>query len=222
MQLSFPIKLSELVSLICDFIYDVRYHVKTCGNLRGANFRSKLNFDYEPSHYSQLYRLFSKYPFDDKSHFIDFGCGKGRTLVVAMKLGCKYVTGVEINSTLCDIAAHNINVVKARDKLLCNSHVVNCDAREFEVDERTNYFFFFNPFHMKVFHYVLKAIQKSVIESPREVILIFLGPRESTIKVINDFDFFTLVESNKKRDYVVYSATRNHHQIKEERRYNAE
>ncbi len=75
---------------------------------------------------------------------------------------------------------------------------------------------------MKVFHYVLKAIQKSVIESPREVILIFLGPRESTIKVINDFDFFTLVESNKKRDYVVYSATRNHHQIKEERRYNAE
>ena len=40
--------------------------------------------------------------------FIDLGCGKGRTLLVAAKLGFRRVIGVEIGSELADIARTNL------------------------------------------------------------------------------------------------------------------
>ena len=43
---------------------------------------------------------------------IDFGCGKGRALVVAAEYGFKQITGIDFAKTLCEEAEKNISLVR--------------------------------------------------------------------------------------------------------------
>ena len=45
----------------------------------------------------------------DQYSFIDLGCGKGRTLLVAVQLPFKEVIGVELSPLHCEVAETNIN-----------------------------------------------------------------------------------------------------------------
>jgi SAM-dependent methyltransferase len=59
--------------------------------------------------------------------FVDLGCGKGRTLLVASRLTFRRIVGVEFAEELVAIARRNLRTVDARNAL-----VVHADAADFE------------------------------------------------------------------------------------------
>lgn len=185
-----------------DLWYDYFYNVKTVGAVHYKNNRI-IDYDYEPSPYSDLKKIFSSFTFNLNSHLLDYGCGKGRVLIMAVAFGCHKVTGIDFNNTMCDKAKANIKQCRF---LNCEESVsiVNQDAIQYLIDPTVNYFFFFNPFHMKVFIYVLKNIQKSVEQSPRDIQLIFYRPQKSTIWQVERMGCFNLKKTIKEPYCLIY------------------
>jgi len=66
------------------------------------------NYDYEPSPYSELIKVFTEFPFANNNHLLDYGCGKSRVLITAALFDCARVTGVEINRDMYRIAESSI------------------------------------------------------------------------------------------------------------------
>lgn len=191
-----------------DYWYDRQYHVKTCGVVRFKNSRI-INFDYEPAPYFDLQKIFTEFSFLKDSHLIDYGCGKGRVLLMAALYGCPRVTGIDLNSDLCRIAESNVASLRTHKGMNTDIRVMEQDAIQYKIDPSINYFFFFNPFHLKVFIYVLKNIQNSVLQSPRNIWLIFLKPQRSTIWQVEKMRFFTLQTIMEKPRCLVYSYSPN-------------
>jgi len=65
---------------------------------------------YEATPVSFFHSAVSKLALDyPKTVFIDFGSGKGRTLLLACKYPFHSIIGIEISPALCEIATDNIN-----------------------------------------------------------------------------------------------------------------
>ena len=80
-----------------------------------------------------------------EGHFLDLGCGKGRTLVVAAYYGFKKVTGVDFSKAFCEEARELADTVKStyRD---CEFFVQHQDAFYYEIPDDVNVIYLFNPF----------------------------------------------------------------------------
>ncbi|MCL2592689.1 MAG: class I SAM-dependent methyltransferase [Defluviitaleaceae bacterium] len=188
---------------LIDLIYDYKYGIETC---REQEFdRRMINFGYKPTPYRNLRKIFRKYKFTENNHLIDYGCGKGRVLFMAALNGCKKATGIEINSDMYDIAIDNVKSFNDKHKIMDNRiQIINADAMKYQLENSADTFFFFNPFHMKVFIYVLNIIKNSVISYPRSVKIFLINPKESVIWTIERMQFFTSKEESKTDNYSIY------------------
>jgi SAM-dependent methyltransferase len=86
--------------------------------------------------------------------FVDLGCGKGRTLLVAAALGFRQVTGVEFARELVQIAARNIERAGA-----VQARVLHADAAEFEFPPGDTVLYLYNPFSAEVLRQVLDRLR---------------------------------------------------------------
>lgn len=91
--------------------------------------------------------------------FIDLGCGKGRTLLVASKLGFEEIVGVEFAKELGQIARSNLAKMQVR-----NATVIHADAAEYKFPHRNIVIYLFNPFQEPVMQKVISNLQKSSCE----------------------------------------------------------
>jgi SAM-dependent methyltransferase len=145
-----------------------------------------------------LRRLNIRYP--DFS-FIDFGSGKGRTLLVASELPFKQVIGVEFGEELHLQAERNIQRYGARAAGQVNA--VHADATQFALPDDDLVLYFFNPFNEPVLSEVLANINASLQARPRKVILVYLYlPNEAWLQKL---DGFRLRE--QWRNYLIYEYT---------------
>ena len=113
---------------------------------------------YQGANYFLLENLFSYLQSKNANkNIIDFGCGKGRVLVVAACYGFDKITGIEFARELCDIARKNIIPlqVKFPEKIF---NVIHINAVDYVIEDDTNVFFFFNPFDETVMLAVVKNI----------------------------------------------------------------
>lgn len=190
----------ESIDNLIDKYYDKQLHIETC-KVEDTN-NGVLFYQYEPSHYRILAHIFKKYSFKEQDCFVDIGCGKGRTLIFAAEYGCRNIVGVEINKKIFEVLRDNTNSYKNKKKAAIS--IYNINALDMVIDRRMNVFFFFNPFHIKIFVYIIKSIIKSYRECPRKILLIFVYPVESTIKYIERTGEFRLIEKNIKSHYCIY------------------
>jgi SAM-dependent methyltransferase len=104
--------------------------------------------------------------------FIDVGCGKGLTLLVASRYRFQKVMGVEFSRTLHGIAETNLK--KYRGARLCrNSEVLLLDAAEFQFPPGPLLIYFFNPFKKPVMERVLSNLAGSLGADARDVTVVF-------------------------------------------------
>lgn len=123
---------------------------------------------YVPTPYGTLRRMFDALPADLSAYsFVDFGSGRGRTLVVAAGRGFKQVIGVEFVEAFHASAERNITAAGVRGR----AKSVLMDARDFRIPTDPCVLFFFNPFGRDVMEVVARAITKSCREAPRPVIV---------------------------------------------------
>jgi SAM-dependent methyltransferase len=73
--------------------------------------------------------------------FVDLGCGKGRSLLIAARMGFRRAIGVEFASELAATARKNIQIAG-----ISNASVIDADAAEFSLPEGHLIVFLFNPF----------------------------------------------------------------------------
>jgi SAM-dependent methyltransferase len=100
--------------------------------------------------------------------FIDLGCGKGRTLLIASKLGFKHVIGVEFARELVETA--RTNLAKMR---ISNATVVHADAAEFSFPDDELVVYLFNPFTEEVMRKVAANLRE---RAAKKLYVIYTNP----------------------------------------------
>ena len=142
---------------------------------------------YQPSPVYSLRRLLRRLRIDYPAFsFIDFGSGKGRTLLIAGELPFKKVIGVEFSRELHVLAERNIERYPRRGAGTVQA--VHADASQFEPPPDNLVLYFFNPFNHPVLSQVLANINASLKAQPRKVILIYLFlPNEDWLTVLDGF-----------------------------------
>jgi SAM-dependent methyltransferase len=103
---------------------------------------------------------------------IDLGCGKGGALIALRKAGFNRIYGVEISEKLCNIAKSNLLKFKIDDVTVYHS-----DIMDFNMYHYFEIFYMYNPFPAEILRHVISKIEQSLLEKPRQVIIIYMNPK---------------------------------------------
>lgn len=118
--------------------------------------------------------------------FVDFGSGKGRTLLIAGELPFRRVIGVEFSEELHCKAEQNI--ARYRRRNAGEVTAVHADATRFDLPPGDLVLYFFNPFAHAVLQQVLANIDAALRAQPRKVILVYLYlPDEAWLAPLHGF-----------------------------------
>jgi hypothetical protein len=162
-------------------IFDWRHHIKTCGDMslselsvQGGN--AQHGTGYQPTHPKFVFEILVNLKINYRDYlFIDLGSGKGRTLFVASEFPFQKIIGVEFAEELHRVACKNARDYRSRTRKCMNIECVHLDAAEFVIPAIPTVFFLFNPFRPPVLIPVLRGLDRSLRNSPRDVLLIYVG-----------------------------------------------
>jgi SAM-dependent methyltransferase len=179
---------NKFIAAVYDRQFDARYQLETAAEaelggltIKGAN--REHGRHYQGARVLVLRRLFRMLRSDvpPETVFVDFGCGKGRVLLIAMEFGFKEVKGVEFARELCAIANHNIAHYKSKRGLTTPCNAIEADATTYPIDPCENVFFMYNPFDETILAKVADNIAASGRAHPRKITVIYLNPRCSEV-----------------------------------------
>jgi len=103
---------------------------------------------------------------------IDFGCGKGRVVLMAARYPFKRVIGVDVSGALISIARRN--VARNADRLRCKDiALIQADAADYEVPDDVTIAYFYKPFTGETFAKVVDQLLASLERRPRRLQVIF-------------------------------------------------
>lgn len=192
--------------------YDKMFGINTRG-LRNWS-KSKLYNRTESTPYLALSSLAKKYKMSPKDGLVDFGCGKGR---VAIYLHDKYkipVTGIELNEITYNEAVENVESYRNKYDTNCKVHIEMQFAEDYQIKTHENKFFFFNPFHVRIFKKVVNNIIKDAEENNKEVEIILYYPLGPYKKFLENETSFKLSQKIKaqgaigfREKFLVYKFT---------------
>ncbi|HUO15596.1 MAG TPA: class I SAM-dependent methyltransferase, partial [Verrucomicrobiae bacterium] len=106
-------------------------------------------------------------------NFVDLGCGKGRALVLAARMGFARVVGVEFSPELCTIARKNLTCAGA------GADVVEGDASRYEFPDANLLIYMYNPFAEPVLDSVCDNLIHWRRKHAKEGYIAYLNPRHS-------------------------------------------
>jgi SAM-dependent methyltransferase len=174
----------KLSMVMADHLFDLRYRVNTCGwaRLHGLTIASENKgngYSYEPAKVVLIRKLLGIVrPFvPSDSVLVDFGCGKGRVLLVASEFGFKGARGIEFASELCKVARQNVAAFRRQTSIGTELSVIEADASNYRISEDEYVFFMFNPFDETVLSPVMDHIEASLQRYPRRVFIIYQNPK---------------------------------------------
>jgi SAM-dependent methyltransferase len=169
-----------VVSDLLDKHFDRKYGVETRGQIRsemlavvGTHGRGAADFLSTPVR--TILRTLECLPKDVSDFtFVDFGCGKGRALLLAQTRNFRRVIGVEHAPALVEIAERNIS--SWRGKRECRDVQALCaDAATFPIPAEPCVLYFFAPFDWPVLEAVIANIGASLKARPRPMLAIYVA-----------------------------------------------
>ncbi len=109
----------SVTSVIGDYFFDLIYGTDTAGwvtvdALDITDEDKKHSVRYQPTRVRHVRKLLSELSLPPGRVFVDFGCGKGRVLMVASCYPFQRIVGVEISGRLCDVARRNVLIYQKR------------------------------------------------------------------------------------------------------------
>ncbi len=175
--------------------FDRKFGVDTSGVVRLADLTcSSANKDsgiwYEPTPLRTLKRVFSLLGPDARDlTFIDFGSGKGRTLLFASHLNFRRIIGVEFARELHEVAEENIRVYRSRQQKCFDIRSICSDAADFVLPDENCVLYFFHPFRADVMERVLSNVQTWYERRPRQLLALYYHPAPECQQAIDNFGF---------------------------------
>jgi SAM-dependent methyltransferase len=121
--------------------------------------------------------------------FLDYGCGKGRAVVLAATHPFRKVMGVELSADLCERARDNLK--RAGKKLRCKDvEIVNADAAHYRIPAEVSVIFLWNSFFGQVLIQAIEQVRLSLAASPRRLRLINASPHGER-DVLQEYSWLT-------------------------------
>ena len=165
---------------------------------------------YDPTRARPFAKLLRTLALPTDGGFVDFGCGKGRVLMLAADYGFRELTGVDFAASLCEQARANLATCRSRIGVDLRVAIYHLDAVDFAIEDEQSVFYFFNPFDATVMGEVMKNISESYAKKRRKLWIIYHNPvwREvldssPIVTRSQDFSFsgskFVVYESNDDR-----------------------
>ena len=184
--------------------FDVRYGVDTSGveqlwkfTIRSAN--ARFGSRYQPTSEQELTDAVNCLNEAPRTLiFIDLGCGKGRTLLVASKLGFNQVIGVEFARELVQIARANL----ARMGVV-NASVIHGDAAEFQFPDDDFVLYLYNPFSQEVMRRVIANLRRS---RAKRIFVMYFDPQ--CAGVLDSSGFLNRFGCPQGRNIPIWTAAR--------------
>jgi SAM-dependent methyltransferase len=170
-----------LALYVADATFDVSHGVRTISEVTlrrlDVDDHSKQQaHGYRPVRAASFQAALRSFKVPTDGVFVDFGCGKGRALILALDHGFRGVVGVELSAALCDVARRNLAVYRARSGNGASARVVQGDAGRYAVGADDRVFFFYDPFGPDVMRQVVDNIERSYHAQPRPLHLLYTHP----------------------------------------------
>jgi len=124
---------------------------------------------------------------NENKNFTDFGCGKGRAMVVAAHYGFNNITGIDFAKALCLLAEKNIQNTRTLFPLT-KFNIICDDVVNYRIQKDQTVFFFFNPFDEVVMLKVVKNILSSLKEKERKIYIMYANPVHKEIFLSAGFE----------------------------------
>ena len=198
--------------------YEKLLNINTSGN-ENWNKTSPHNHPYQPTLYEALDTFFEKYDLDEDDHIVDFGSGKGRIVFYINHFFRCYATGVEMNEIYYNESLLNKSKYIQKHKKMEDKVNFYCNlSQNYNVEEKDNKFYFFNPFSVQIFMKVIENILKSFEKNPRDMDLIIYYPSDEYIQFLeyrtpfmleNEIMLEELYKNDDKEKFVIYSLKTN-------------
>lgn len=208
-QKGFRTTWQNAISILGDRWFEFRYRVRTEERIKIEDMQvesesRRCGEGYAATRAVPFRKLMAQLDLPPSSVLVDFGCGRGKVLLLALEYGFPKVVGVEYSEPLCKDSCSNLNAFKMRTGKGFTSEVFCADASLYKVRSDENVFFFFNPFDRQILEKVLENIHRSQEESPRDIWLIYNNPISG--KIGNSFRNMRLVKeySYGSSKFVVY------------------
>lgn len=134
---------------------------------------------YSPTPVGQFRRILRELPVSTPSDFtfLDLGCGKGRTLLLAAEKGFGRVVGVEFDPGLAETARRNTETCNLGTGATTGAVEVVCgDAARYEFPLEPTVVFLFNPFGEDTLRAVVDRIEESLTLWPRPFVVAYFNP----------------------------------------------
>jgi SAM-dependent methyltransferase len=177
--------LRTLVGAAVDRMYDRRHNMDTTGCIAVSD----LDVEGESKNFSQVYAptpeksfrvMLNAIPLDLSDFtFIDYGCGKGRTLMIGAEHPFQKIIGIEHSGELARIASSNVAAYRSAHDNCPDIEVLHLDASDFEPPPGPCLFYFYSPFHGKVLQRVVDNIRRSYQLSPRPMVILYSEDRNT-------------------------------------------
>lgn len=104
--------------------------------------------------------------------FVDYGSGKGRTLLIASELPFRQIIGVEFSPELNRIASRNLRLYRGKKQRCRDIKTLCCDAVDFELPDEDLVLYFWTPFRAPVVKKVTTLVNASFGRHPRRLVVI--------------------------------------------------
>jgi SAM-dependent methyltransferase len=212
--------LGRVLSVLQERIFDLRYGTDTVSfaDLKSLTIDGEHAAEgtpYQPTRLRLVRQVLSALVPAPGGAFVDFGCGKGRVLLLAADYGFRRVTGVEFAKELCEIARDNVARYRRKTGIQTDIRIVEGDAVEYEVQDDENVFFLSNPFSAALVEKVAKNIARSLTSKGRRGLIIYNNPLWS--EAIEQRGFSPFLDFNA-RECLVYGNTLDFEKQQGERR----
>jgi tRNA1(Val) A37 N6-methylase TrmN6 len=124
--------------------------------------------------------------------FIDFGCGKGKALLLASELHFKQIIGIELSSKLIRVAEENLKTYRGGTLQRDLFQLVCMDVCEYPIPPAPAIYYFANPFPVEVMRRVLENLRSSLAAAPREIYIVYL--EHELRALLDDSGFLTPIK----------------------------
>ncbi len=147
-------------------VMDKLIGIDTLGYSRPPELESAEFHEYDPVPYRSARRLLESADVGPSDVFIEYGCGKGRIVVLATDYAYRKIVGIEISPELCHDAERNLAAKPRR----CSAVEILCaNATTYEVPDDATVLFFGNPFSGEIMRQVLAKVRASYLRRPRKI-----------------------------------------------------
>lgn len=133
--------------------------------------------------------------------FVNFGCGKGRAVLLASGYPFKRIIGVEFAKELIEAASKNLGLWRPKKK--CNAiQLVWADVLDFEIPQDPCVLYFLHPFSAVMISRVLEKARDTLKTCPRNLIIVYVNPAHD--QVISALSNVEVLSRSERYRYATY------------------